>query len=74
MKTRSSLTPQVAFWGICVIAFCWIAATLLFEMHLGLPGSGIQWAKRIVGWGVEIWLLRTLLLGVRRRQQISSLK
>lgn len=66
MNARSSVIPQVAFWGICLIAIVWITGTLLFESHQGWPVTGIQWAKRIAGWGVELMLIRTLLRGVRR--------
>jgi hypothetical protein len=66
MKTKSLLTTQIGVWGICLIVMGWLAATCLFEMHLGWPGSGIQWAKRLVGWAVEIFLVRALIIGVRR--------
>lgn len=68
MKAQILISPKYAFWGICIIASSWLAATALFEVYLGVPGNGIQWAKRLVGWGVEIWLLRTLLTGFNRRR------
>jgi hypothetical protein len=66
MKTQSPLTPKLAIWGICLIVLCWIAATFLFEFHLGWPAGSIQWAKRLVGWSVEFLLIRTFVLGIRR--------
>ncbi len=66
MNARLPVSPQFAFWGICIIAVCWLAATLLFEVHLGLPYTGVQWAKRLIGWGVEFWMFRTLMIGFRR--------
>jgi hypothetical protein len=66
MKAPAFLTPQLAFWGLCLIGLVWLAATILFEAHLGWPVGSIQWAKRLVGWGVELWLMRTLVLGARR--------
>jgi hypothetical protein len=68
MNTRFPLSPPFAFWGICIVAVCWLAATLLFELHLGFPSSGVQWAKRLIGWFVEFWMFRTLVIGFRRRR------
>jgi len=73
MNGRYSLTPRFAFYGICLIAIAWLAITIPVELHLGWPANGLQWAKRIVGWGVEIWLLRTLIFGVQRCR-LASLK
>lgn len=69
MKNRSWINPQFAFWGICLFVTAWIAATLLFEFHLGWPMSPVQWAKRLVGWGVEGWLIRTFAFRVRHYYQ-----
>ena len=66
MNERFSIPPQLALWGICTIAIAWLAATFLFEIHLGLPVTGIQWAKRAIGWFVEFWMYRTLMIGFRR--------
>ena len=66
MNTRSSITPQVAFWGLCLIAVVWIVITAGFEIHQGWPVTGAQWMKRLVGWGVELLLVRALVHGVRR--------
>lgn len=66
MNIRSRLIPQFAFWGICLIGLAWITLSFWFEIHLGLPATSVQWVKRAVGWVVEIWLIRTLLLGARR--------
>ena len=76
IKAVMSLTSDTAdcLLGNLRHRFLLDRCNLAFEMHLGFPASGLQWAKRIVGWGVEIWLIRTLLLGVRRRQQISLIK
>lgn len=66
MKVPAFLSSQIAFWGICLVGLCWLAVTVLFEIQLGWPLSGVQWARRLVGWGVELWLIRTLALGARR--------
>jgi hypothetical protein len=66
MKSRSTLIPPSAFWCICLIALAWLAATVLFETRLGWPETSIQWLKRLVGWSVELWLVRTLFTGVPR--------
>lgn len=66
MNDRNILTPRLAFYGICLIAIAWLTLTVPFELHLGWPATGVQWAKRIAGWAVEIWLLRTLIFGVQR--------
>jgi hypothetical protein len=66
MTTNTRLTPRLAFWGICTIAIAWLAASLFFELHLGVPTNGTQWLKRAVGWGVEVMLIRALFLGTRR--------
>lgn len=66
-----NINPRIALAGICLVAFGWIAATLLFELHMGLPVSGVQWAKRLVGWGVEVWFLRTLARGFVRYRGLS---
>ena len=58
MKNSSVLTPQLVFWGICLIVLCWLSATLLFEVHLGWPANSVQWLKRALGWGVEFWLVQ----------------
>jgi hypothetical protein len=67
MNARPSLPPRLAYWGICLIVIAWLAATVLFEMHLGWPVTGIQWCKRLVGWGVEFMLVRALFLSTRRQ-------
>lgn len=56
---------------MCVFVIGWLAATFLFELHLGWPANSIQWAKRLVGWGVEIWLIRTLARVVRKYGQVK---
>jgi hypothetical protein len=66
MKPHTLLTPQIAFWGHCLIGLGWIAATILFELHLGWPITATQWIKRPVGWGIEFLLARTLVIGARR--------
>lgn len=66
MNYRKPITPRIAFWGICSIAVIWITLTLFFEMRMGFPTDTLQFAKRLVGWGVEVWFLRTLAKGVRR--------
>jgi hypothetical protein len=66
MKSRSVLMPQAAFWGVCLIGAAWIVASVFVEAHLGWPATTAQWLKRSLGWAVEIWLLRTLVLGSRR--------
>ncbi len=73
MKTRSFLTPQFAVWGICLIVLCWIAATFAIEIHLGWPVGAIQWVKRLVGWSVEFLLIRTLIVGLGRYHQRTSM-
>lgn len=65
------MIPQVAFWGICLIILGWIAATILFEIHLGWPVNGVQWAKRLVGWGIECWLIRAFIRGAGRHYPVS---
>jgi len=72
MNTRLPISPQFAVWGICIIATCWLAASVLFEIHLGLPVTGIQWAKRAVGWWVEFWMLRTLMNGFHRCRMAAA--
>ena len=57
---------RIAFWGMCATVLRWMAATVAFEFRLGWPGSGLDWAKRIVGWGVELLLIRALVSLVRR--------
>lgn len=71
MKTQALSKPQIAFWGILLLAIGWIAATLVFEIHLGWPGNAIAWAKRLVGWGVEAWLVRTVVIGMKRYHRNS---
>lgn len=66
MTTSKRITPQIAFWGICIIALTWLAATLLFETHLGWPVTLLQWIKRLIGWLVEMWLVKTFFFGARR--------
>jgi hypothetical protein len=66
MNRRSLISPQAGFWGICLIVTAWLIASLLFEIHQGWPVTGLQYAKRLVGWFVEFWLIRTLVLGMRR--------
>jgi hypothetical protein len=66
MKIPSFPTPRLAFWGICAIALGWSALTLMFELRLGWPSTGGLLAKRLIGWGVECWLIRTLAVGIRR--------
>lgn len=66
-----NINPRVALGGICLVAFGWIALTLLLEIHFGMPVTGIQWAKRLVGWGVELWFLRTLARGCVRFRNLS---
>jgi hypothetical protein len=73
MSARSSLTSKIAFWGICAVIVAWIAATIVFEINLGWPATGVQVAKRIVGWGVEIMLIRTLIIGTRKCRGAASL-
>jgi hypothetical protein len=65
MKTSLS-TSKIALTGLCLIAIIWLAATVLFEVHLGWPVNTIQWAKRLLGWAVEFWLVRTVFLAARR--------
>ena len=56
----------MAFYGICVIAMSWLVLTVIMENHFGMPGTPMQWAKRMIGWGVELWLIRSLVVGIRR--------
>ncbi len=72
MNKPSSLSPKVAFWGICIIAAGWLAATACLEVHFGLPTTGIQLAKRLVGWAVELWLFRTLMVGFQRYRPLTQ--
>jgi hypothetical protein len=65
MNSRPSL-PHLAFWGICLIAVAWIVLTVLFELHLGWPTNMTQLTKRIVGWVVEVWFIRTLIVRAGR--------
>lgn len=55
------INPRIAAAGICLLGLAWVVFTVLFEIHLGIPGGGVQWTKRLVGWAVEVWFLRTLL-------------
>lgn len=66
MNESTALSSKIAFWGICIIATGWLIATAAFEVHFGLPTTGIQFAKRLVGWAVELWLFRTLRVGFQR--------
>lgn len=68
LKTRGPLLPHFAFYGICIVTACWLVLTVLMETHFGLPRSGGQWLTRILGWGVEFWLIRSLFVGIRRSQ------
>jgi hypothetical protein len=66
------INPRVAVAGICLMALGWLALTLLFEFHMGLPASGVQWAKRLVGWGVELWFIRVLAFGFVRCRNLPA--
>jgi len=66
MKTRSPLLPQFAFYGICLVAASWLILTVVMETHFGVPQTSAQWLKRLLGWGLEFWLIRSLFLGIRR--------
>ena len=63
---NQTLLLRIGFWSLCCLACIWIGLSLMFEIHMGLPTTGLQWGKRLLGWGLEIWLVRTLMLGVRR--------
>ena len=57
---------KFAFWSICVVAFCWAAGTLIFEISSGIPNTREEWAHRVMGWFVQFVLIRTFQKGVRR--------
>jgi hypothetical protein len=66
MKFRSPSLSQFAFYGVCLVAAGWIVLTVVMETHFGIPNTPFQWFKRLLGWGVEFWLIRSLFLGIRR--------
>lgn len=66
MKTRTPLMPQFAFYGICIVAASWLVLAVVMETHFGIPHTTNQWIKRILGWALEFWLVRSLFVGIRR--------
>lgn len=71
-ETDMNINPRIAMAGICLVALGWIVMTLIFEMKMGLPMNGIQWAKRAVGWGVEVWFMWVLTRGFVRFRNLPS--
>lgn len=65
-KLRVPLMPQLAFYGLCLIAACWLVLAVIMETNFGVPQTPGQWIKRCLGWALEIWLVRSLFLGIRR--------
>lgn len=57
---------KFAFWTICIVAICWAAGTVLFEVHAGIPSTPQEWIHRAMGWFVQLVLIRTFRRGVRR--------
>lgn len=63
---------KIAFWSVCVVATCWAAGTLFFELSWGIPETPEQWAHRAMGWFVQFVLVRTFLKGFRRYATLAS--
>lgn len=60
---------RLTFWGLCSVAFGWLAFAVYFETNAGVPATREEWGHRAIGWFIEFVLVRTFVRGVRRYYQ-----
>ena len=73
---QSNLRPnlaRIAFWFLCLMAVGWVGFAAIFETRAGIPVTREEWGHRLIGWFIELMLLRTFVKGVRRYYQVTSM-
>ena len=72
---QTNLRPNLArlgFWLLCVIGTSWVGFATIFETRAGFPVTREEWGHRLIGWFIELMLLRTFVKGVRRYYKATT--
>jgi len=54
------------FACMCLVLFFWAAITLYLEGRMGWPMDLSAWLHRMIGWFVNLVLMRTFVKGLQR--------
>gem|GEM_PF-3787831 len=73
MTIQKQFFPKMIFGGICMVAVAWATITLYLESSAGLPVTRSDWGHRLIGWFINVLLVRAFVRGVRRYYKAKAL-